>query len=455
MRVPTDTICAIVTPPGVGGISVLRLSGRNAIEIAARVFVKKSGKPLKYARSHTLHYGFMVDPSTGEKVDEVMVSLMRAPHTYTCEDIVEVSCHGGPFVTGRILELLLKNGARLAEPGEFTRRAFLNGRIDLTQAEAVIDIISAKSEEGLKCALWQLEGNLSRKINQLYEKIINVIAHMEACIDFPEEDIRIDLENIKEQVLEIIEIIDSLIDGYYTWRPYREGILTALVGRVNAGKSSLLNALLGEERAIVSPLPGTTRDIVDGVLLIHGIPLRILDTAGLREAKDMVEEEGIKRMYRAIDSAELVLLVIDGTGPLTEGDRELLTYTRDKRRIIIINKIDRGVKDLSLPSDNSSVIYVSALTGEGIDTLRNTIQDVLRVTRKRSDPMVANIRHKVALEKARKELKTFLKICEDEQPVEVLALYLREAAHHIGEITGIISTEDILDRIFSNFCIGK
>ena len=453
-----DTICAIVTPQGIGGISVIRLSGRDAIDIASRLFHQKSGRPLSEAQTHTLHYGDIINLSSGEKIDEVLVSLMRSPHSFTCEDVVEVSCHGGPLVTSRILETLLKEGTRLAEPGEFTKRAFLNGRIDLAQAEAVIDIIRARTEEGMRCALWQLDGKLSNEINVLHDDMAGAIASLEAYIDFPEEELGVATEDLLGRVQSVITRIDRLIEGYYRWRPFREGILTTIVGRTNVGKSSLLNTLIGEERAIVTPHPGTTRDIVDGMINIGGIPLRLLDTAGLRMAKDLAEEEGIRRMYHTVEMAELILLVLDGSEALTEEDREIMGRTTGRKRVIVINKIDKGdriTKDLDI--QNAPVVRISALKREGIEALKNTIrQSILgQEMRWEGEAVAGNLRHKAALEGARKELDNFFESVQQRRPLEIQALHLRGAVDLLGEITGTVTTEDILDRIFSEFCIGK
>ena len=453
-----ETICAIITPPGTGGVSVIRLSGKDAISIASRVFRKKSGKSLRDAKTNSIQYGHILDSSTGAVLDEVLVGIMKAPHSYTCEDVAEVSCHGGPFITGRILEVFVREGARLAEPGEFTRRAFLNGRIDLAQAEAVIGLINSKTEEGLRSAIWQLEGSISRKINELRDSLTAAIASLEAFIDFPEEDIDVAIHDIKGRVHSSIESIDRLIEGYYRWRPFREGIVTAIVGRTNVGKSSLLNLLLGEERAIVTPHPGTTRDIVDGLANVAGLPLRILDTAGLRATKDIVEEEGIRRMYKSIDSSELVLLVIDGSEPLTEWDEELLKRTEGKKKVIIVNKIDKGnvVQD-GLSTSNAPVVCTAIIQGEGIDLLKKIIRDTVVGKEKgiAGETIVTNLRHKNALEHSKMELNNFLEALHNKLPLEIQALHLRGALDSLGEITGVVTTEDILDRIFSEFCIGK
>ena len=453
-----ETICAIITPPGTGGVSVIRLSGKDAISIASRVFRKKSGKSLRDAKTNSIQYGHILDSSTGAVLDEVLVGIMKAPHSYTCEDVAEVSCHGGPFITGRMLEVFVREGARLAEPGEFTRRAFLNGRIDLAQAEAVIGLINSKTEEGLRSAIWQLEGSISRKINELRDALTAAIASLEAFIDFPEEDIDVAIHDIKGRVHSSIESIDRLIEGYYRWRPFREGIVTAIVGRTNVGKSSLLNLLLGEERAIVTPHPGTTRDIVDGLANVDGLPLRILDTAGLRATEDIVEEEGIRRMYKSIDSSELVLLVIDGSEPLTEWDEELLKRTEGKKKVIIVNKVDKGnvVQD-GLSTSSAPVVCTAIIQGEGIDLLRKVIRDTVVGKEKgiAGETIVTNLRHKNALEHSKMELNNFLEALHNKLPLEIQALHLRGALDSLGEITGVVTTEDILDRVFSEFCIGK
>ncbi len=452
------TVCAIITPPGTGGVSIIRLSGKDAISLASKIFRKKFGKSLTDAKTHSIHYGHILDPSSRGVLDEVLVSIMKSPHSYTCEDVVEISCHGGPLITGKILEVFVREGAGLAGPGEFTRRAFLNGRIDLAQAEAVIDLIKAKTEEGLRSAIWQLEGSLSHNINELRNLLTMALASLEAFIDFPEEDIGDATNDIEGRVHSSIESIDDLIEGYYRWRPFCEGIITAIIGRTNVGKSSLLNLLLGEERAIVTPHPGTTRDIVDGMAHVHGLPLRILDTAGLRATEDLIEGEGIRRMYKSIDSSELVLLVIDGSEPLTEWDEELLKRTEGKRRIIIVNKIDKGnLVQEDLKTYNATVVCTSIINGQGINTLRKTIYDFVIGDGKRmeGEAVVTNLRHKKALEDTKRELNNFLEALHNKLPLEIQALHLRGGIDSLGEITGVVTTEDILDRVFSEFCIGK
>lgn len=458
MVIQEETICAIVTPRGVGGISVIRVSGIDAISITARLFHKKSGRPVINARTHTIHYGFIVDQVSGDKIDEVMVSIMRSPHSFTCEDVIEVSCHGGLLISSKVLETFIREGARLAEPGEFTKRAFLNGRIDLAQAEAVIDVINSTTDKGIKSALWQLEGKLSNEINMLSEEVISVAVYLEAFIDFPDDDIDIPVNDMTSRIISVKDRIGKLIKGYYKWRPYKEGILTAIVGRTNVGKSSLLNTLVGEERAIVTPHPGTTRDMIEGIVNISGILLRLLDTAGLRATKDAAEEEGINRMFTSIDMAELILLVLDGSEPLTQEDKKLLEHTREKKRVIVINKVDKGeAVEKELGPQNCPVVHTSVIKGEGIEELKEIIkQTVAGIDWRETDGIaVTNLRHKVALEGAKKECEDFLEACEQSLPLEIQAFHLRKAVDFMGEITGIITTDDILDRIFSEFCIGK
>ena len=458
MVIQEETICAIVTPQGIGGISVIRLSGKDAIGIASRLFQKKSGKPIINAPTHPLHYGFIVDPVSGEKVDEVMVSIMRSPHSFTCEDVIEVSCHGGVLISTKVLEAFIREGARLGEPGEFTKRAFLNGRIDLAQAEAVIGLINAKTEAGMKSAIWQLEGKLSKEINMLKDEVVGVMTVVEAYIDFPDDDIDIPVNDLTDRISIVIGRIERLIGGYYKGRPFREGVLTAIVGRTNVGKSSLLNTLIGEELAIVTPHPGTTRDIIDGMVHVCGIPLRLLDTAGLRITEDAVEEEGIKRMYNSIDKAELILLVLDVSEPLTEDDKNILEHIREKKRIIVANKVDKGIViDNELVAQGCPIVHTSVLNGEGIEELKGIIKQTIAGMggKETEDAAVTKLRHKIALEETKKECEMFLDTCNKGVPLEIQAIHLRRAVDFFGEITGVVTTDDILNKIFSEFCIGK
>ena len=456
-----DTICAISTPIGEGGIGIVRISGKDAILIADKIFFPKRNKKLSALPSHTIHYGEIRDDSK-EKIDEALVSIMKAPNTYTKEDVVEINCHGGAVPLKRVMELVIKNGARLAEPGEFTKRAFLNGRIDLSQAEAVIDIINSKTDDSLRLAVNQLSGILSKKVNAIREELISIIASVEASIDFVDEDIEfISRHEMGKRIKKAVDEIEALITTADEGRIYKEGIATAIIGRPNVGKSSLLNALLKEERAIVTPVPGTTRDVIEEWVNIKGVPLRILDTAGIRHTEDIVEIEGVKRSRDAIKSADLILLLIDGSVKLNEEDKSLIEEVGNKRLIVLLNKSDLlslvKKSDIEKALPEKEIVSISALTGEGIDRLRSVIHGLLfkgRITAGER-PIITNLRHKTALEKTKKALETLESSLKNEMSEEFLAVDLRGALNALGEITGETATEDILNRIFEEFCVGK
>lgn len=455
-----DTICAISTPIGEGGIGIARISGKDAIPIASRLF--KGKQPLSELPSHTIHYGEIIDPKTGERVDEVLLTIMRAPKTYTREDIVEINCHSGIVPLKRVLELILREGARFAEPGEYTKRAFLRGRIDLAQAEAVLDVIRSKTDDSLEIALDQLKGNLSKEINRVREELLSLAALMEASIDFPEEDIEpLSSEGAEARTRLIIKEIQGLIETAEEGKIYREGIGTAIVGRPNVGKSSLLNALLKEDRAIVTPVPGTTRDIIEEWLNLKGVPLRIIDTAGIHHTANPVEKEGVKRSKEAIDRADLALLMLDSSEELKEEDRELIKRIGDKRKIIVLNKIDleKRIDEAwvrkTFPSE--PILPISAKEGAGLGDLKEAIVGLVfngGMTPKER-PCITRVRHKDALIRARDSLESLLNSLKEGFSPEFLSLDLRVAIDAIGEITGQTTTEDILNRIFDEFCIGK
>lgn len=454
-----DTIAAISTPLGEGGIGIIRLSGKEAISIVNKIFKSPKGVNLSDVKTHTIHYGFIVDPLTRQRIDEVLVTVMRAPNTYTREDVVEINCHGGYLTLKRILELVLSQGARLAEPGEFTKRAFLRGRIDLSQAESVIDLIRAKTDQAQKIALEHLSGRLSEKINELRDSLMRVCAHVEAYIDFPEEDIDgLTEEEITQQINCLKEEIKKLIEGYEEGKIYREGLTTAIVGKPNVGKSSLLNALLMKDRAIVTEIPGTTRDIIEEYVNIKGIPLKIVDTAGIREAHDLVEAEGIKRSLKAVESAELVLLVIDSSRGIDRLDEEIINKVIHKKVIVVINKKDIKSTEFHLPESlkDKPAVEISALNAEGIEDLKELIfNTTISGKYEKEGIVVTKLRHKLSLEKAFESLNNAYESFKKREPLEITAMFLREALNFLGQIVGVVTTEEILNLIFSEFCIGK
>lgn len=452
-----DTICAVSTAPGAGGIGVIRVSGRDAFKIASSVFKPRGNKDLMTAASHTLHYGHVVDPVSGEIVDEALVSIMRAPTTYTKEDVIEINCHGGMMPLWRTVDLLISSGARQAEPGEFTKRAFLNGRIDLAQAEAVMDIITARTDLALRAANEQLLGGLSGEIASLRDQTVSLIAAVEAGIDFPEEDLETGTaQPLVDEVGRLLAGVDSLLSGYAYGRILRDGFATAIVGKPNVGKSSLLNALLKQNRAIVAEVPGTTRDVLEEYLNIAGVPLKILDTAGIRHSHDVVEQEGVRRSIAAIGSADIVLLVLDGSQPLTTEDRRAMEETHGKHVIAVINKSDlpRKIEQMKEPETQVSI---SCLTGEGLEGLKRALSNLVKqgTISSREHVWAVNQRHKTALEQTKESLQRALESTTGGLSPEFIALDLRGALDSLGQIIGATYTEDILERIFNDFCIGK
>ncbi|MGO9612021.1 MAG: tRNA uridine-5-carboxymethylaminomethyl(34) synthesis GTPase MnmE [Dissulfurispiraceae bacterium] len=467
-----DTIVAISTPIGEGGIGIVRVSGNQAVSISERIFLSPKGLTLNNAKSHTIVHGFVTNAETGEKIDEVLVTVMRAPKSYTREDVVEINCHGGMLPLRDTLQSLLREGARIAEPGEFTRRAFLNGRIDLTQAEAVIDVIRAKTRQAEKVALQQLEGKLSTRIHGVSDSMAALCAHIEASIDFPEEEIQpVEKEEIIDSVRAISKELIGLARSYDEGKFFRDGVATAIVGKTNVGKSSLLNALIQRNRAIVTNLPGTTRDIVEDYLNVDGLPLRIMDTAGIRDPGDLAEREGVKRSLKAIEDADIVIAVLDASLPLDEADRELIEKVSHKKTLFVLNKCDiidsafkllDSEKDFSLSnipySVPSPVMMVSALTGCGIDSLKHAIHALCISSdnlNRAGDILITNVRHKQSLDNALRALQDSEESFQRNDPPEITALFLREGLDFLGEIIGVVTSEDILNRIFSSFCIGK
>jgi tRNA modification GTPase len=451
-----DTICAISTPPGEGGIGIIRISGPRALTLLNKTF--RPRKNQKGYQSHQLHLGLIVDPESRETIDEVYAVFMRAPHTYTREDVAEIQSHGGIAAQRSILSLLIRKGARHAEPGEFTKRAFLNGRIDLPQAESVLDIIQSETADELKSALSSLQGALSQRINEHRENIRNVLVDVEAQIDFPDEEIDVDPMAMLPVLLRTKGDIEGLVESYYEGKAVRYGLDVMIVGRTNVGKSSLLNALLLSDRAIVTPLPGTTRDLIEETLHIKGIKVRITDTAGLRKPKNVVEREGIEKVRQKIPGVDLILWVLDGSQGYSEEDRSIRETIKEARTIAVINKIDlpQALKREELSMEDLPWVEVSALRGTGMETLRNAVYNTLMgQTRKMDKVLITNLRHRDALVRTRDAIQRAIACGQKDEPLEFLALELREALHHLGEITGETCPEDILRGIFERFCIGK
>lgn len=455
-----DTIAAIATPVGEGGISVIRISGPDAFYVTDKSFVGKN--TLAGSPSHTAHYGKVVD-SGGGFVDEVVAVTFRRPNSYTCEDVVEISCHGGYLVTQKVLQLMISGGARAAEPGEFTKRAFLNGRLDLSQAEAVGDLIHAQSEAAYRSSLRQLSGELSREVKSVRDELLNLASLLELELDFSEEDVEFaNRKTLDARIGGAMEVIDRLLESYSVGRAYKEGVRVTIAGKPNAGKSSLLNALLGEGRVIVSDVPGTTRDTVSESLVIDGVLYRLTDTAGLRETADSIEREGVERAEKEAGKADIVLLVMDygeryynGSQPSYARVEELCARSGIKL-VRVWNKIDLYHSEPPRFQQDGDAFYISALTGEGIDFLRKGLSMVaLGHEVSESSVVVTNSRHRDALARAKKSLGLALETLRARKSGEFVALDLRTGLDALGEITGEITTEDVLNNIFSKFCIGK
>lgn len=454
----TDSIAAISTPLGEGGLAVVRISGRHALAIASKCFrpLGKSSVSPDQADSHTVQYGRVV--LRDRVADEVLLTILRAPRTYTREDTVEMSCHGGLLPARLVLEALLAQGARLAGPGEFTQRAFLNGRLDLTQAEAVADLIHARTELSLAAAHSQLQGSLSRRINELRDSLMLVLAHVEAHIDFPDEDIAPDThEQLLNRLDHALKFIADLLKTSREGQVLRNGVRAAIVGRTNVGKSSLLNRLLDRERAIVSAIPGTTRDTIEATASIRGLPVLFVDTAGMRDADDAIEQEGMRRGQAVIEEAELILHVLDGSEPLNLQDEKWLTQLAKRSRIIVVNKSDRP-RRLELPTTlDQGCVATSCTTEKGIENLKDAIKTQVWEGNISADMLevMINSRHQDALHRARTGIERTREAFAENLTLELVAVDLRIAVDAVGEIVGQTTTEDLLDSIFSQFCIGK
>ncbi|GEN53109.1 tRNA uridine-5-carboxymethylaminomethyl(34) synthesis GTPase MnmE [Halobacillus faecis] len=456
----TDTITAISTPMGEGAIAIVRLSGPEAVAIAANLF---KGKDLNEVDSHTMHYGKIIDPESGEMAEEVMVSVMRAPKTFTREDIVEINCHGGLVSVNRLLEIVLASGARLAEPGEFTKRAFLNGRIDLSQAEAVMDLIRAKTDRAMDVALKQMDGRLSNLIQDLRQKLLETLAHVEVNIDYPEYDDVEEMshEMMEEKTKEVHEEVTRILETAKQGKILREGLGTAIIGRPNVGKSSLMNALVHENKAIVTEVPGTTRDVIEEYVNVRGVPLRLIDTAGIRETEDIVEKIGVERSRQVLKEADLILFVLNYGDELSEEDKKLFEAIRDMNIIVIVNKMDLEqrldldqVKELA---GDHPVITTSLIREEGIDQLEQAIGDTFFEGDLDTGDMtyVSNVRHVQLLKQAKQALEDAQNGMEMGVPLDVVQIDVTRTWEILGEIVGDTVHESLIDQLFSQFCLGK
>lgn len=451
-----DTIAAISTPLGEGAIGIVRLSGNKALEIANSIFKEKN---LADVASHTIHYGHILDPLADIVVDEVMVSVMKEPKTFTRENIVEINTHGGIAVTNEILQLVIRQGARLAEPGEFTKRAFLNGRVDLTQAEAVMDIIRAKTDKAMHQAVRQLDGSLSTLINNTRQEILNTLAQVEVNIDYPEYD---DVEEattelVREKTMDFQQLLERLLKTARRGKILREGIATAIIGRPNVGKSSLLNNLLREDKAIVTDIEGTTRDIIEEYVNINGVPLKLIDTAGIRETEDVVEKIGVERSKKALEEADLVLLVLNASEPLTHQDHELLEISQESNRIILLNKTDLPIQieQEQLPADS---IAISVLHNQNIDQIEERINELFFENAglvEQDATYLSNARHISLIEQAVQALQAVNEGLEMGMPVDLLQVDLTRCWQILGEITGDAAPDELITQLFSQFCLGK
>ncbi len=455
-----DIIAAVSTPPGNGGIGIVRLSGKDCILVADKIFKSKTGVKLQDKKSHTVTYGDVVDGE--EKIDEALVTVMKSPSTYTKEDVVEINCHGGSGVTHTVLSLVIKNGARLAEPGEFTKRAFLNGRIDLTQAEAVMDIIDAKTDAARKAAVNQLSGRLKEEIVALREDIVSSIATIEAAIDYPEHDIEEETYfNLNEDCERFKAKIIALLETGERGKIIKEGISTAIIGKPNSGKSSLLNYLLDEERAIVTDIAGTTRDTVEEFINLDGIPVKLIDTAGIRETGDVVEKIGVDKSKASAENADLCIFITDASEPLTNEDKEILEFIKNKKIIALFNKTDKGVDtDIDYVKNivgNENCLLVSVKTGEGINLLLNRIKDMFMGgdINFGGETLINNVRHKNLLYNTLESINNAITAIEMRIPEDFISLDLKQAYEFLGEIIGESVGEDIIDKIFTKFCLGK
>ena len=455
-----STIVSISTAPGIGGIGIIRMSGEKSFEILDKIFKPKTSQKIEDIKGYTIKYGHIVE--NNEIIDEVLVSYFKAPRSYTTENMCEINSHGGNVVVKKILEICLKNGAELAEPGEFTKRAFLNGRIDLAQAESVIDVINAKSDKEAKSGIKQLEGCLSKEIKGIKQEILDVLVNIEVTIDYPEYDTPEVQEKEIAQMLESVgKKLKKLEKSFDNGKIVKDGIKTAIIGKPNAGKSSLLNAILKEDRAIVTDIAGTTRDTIEEFVTINGIPLNLVDTAGIREASDEVEKIGVEKSIKQANDADLIIAIFDSSKDLEEEDIEILNLIKGKKSIILLNKSDLNSKinenDDRFTSITENILRISALNKYGIDELYEKIAELFNLNEINLDNeiLITNIRHKNIISKSLENVNKAKKALEINMPIDIITIYIKEILEDLGEITGEVVTEDIIKEIFSKFCLGK
>ncbi|MDR3597154.1 tRNA uridine-5-carboxymethylaminomethyl(34) synthesis GTPase MnmE [Clostridium sp.] len=456
-----DTIAAIATPIGEGGVAIIRLSGENALNIASKIFKPKNDYDIKNMKTYTMKYGNILDLKNEEIIDEVILSYMKAPNSYTGENVVEINCHGGVISTSSVLNQVIRAGARLAEPGEFTKRAFLNGRIDLSQAEAVMDIITAKTELSMKAAMLQSSGALSKAIAELRRYLLNILASIEYAVDFTEddEDIIDDklINEIKDGINKTIIKVKNLLANADEGKIIRDGLNVVIVGKPNVGKSSLLNALLREKRAIVTDVPGTTRDVIEEYINLDGIPIRITDTAGIRDTEDIVEKIGVEKSKEKLEEADLIILMLDVSRNIDDDDQIIIDKIKDKKYIVLLNKVDLGIKiSEEIVNKLNNKINISAKTGKGIDDLKREIKNLFFNGDISSESLIiSNTRHKQALYKSLENCDAALNKINANEYLDLISIYITAAMKALGEITGDELEEDLLNKIFSEFCVGK